>query len=403
MSEYINNSVVRKETLKRVLQQLHAGKTVDEVKDEFGSLARQASSSEIAEIEQQLIDEGLPAEEIQRLCDVHVAFFREGLEGEVPPETLAGHPIHTFRTENQALIRVLDEMAQTVQLAAKNSDDTLWTTLQHQTDLLTKFQVHYLRKENLLFPYLEHYGFQGPSKVMWGIHDSIRQATKEFERLMTGDREQAMRHVEDRFNRVAKPMREMAYKEEKILFPAGLEHLTQADWAAVRAQEDDFGFFVVYPGREWQPRQSSAVEPPKPVAAQDGLLPLSTGELSLEQINLMLTHLPVDVTFVDETDSVRYFSQTRERIFDRTPAIIGRKVQNCHPPQSVGRMQHILDDFRAGLRDRAEFWIQLGPRMVHIRYFAMRDSQGHYRGTLEVTQDITPIRALEGERRLLDE
>ena len=117
----------------------------------------------------------------------------------------------------------------------------------------------------------------------------------------------------------------------------------------------------------------------------------------------MLRNLPVDITFVDENDTVRYFSQTRERIFDRTPAIIGRKVQNCHPPQSLSRVQQILDDFRAGSRDSAEFWIPFGPKFVLIRYYALRDEQGLYKGTLEVTQDIAPLRAIDGEKRLLDQ
>jgi DUF438 domain-containing protein len=135
----------------------------------------------------------------------------------------------------------------------------------------------------------------------------------------------------------------------------------------------------------------------------EGLIPLSTGALTREQINLMLTHLPVDVTFVDEHDRVRYFSQGRERIFDRSAAIIGREVTKCHPPQSVHKVQVILDDFRSGKRDVAEFWIQMGGAFVHIRYYALRDAQGTYKGCIEVSQDVAHIRALEGEKRLLDD
>jgi hypothetical protein len=135
----------------------------------------------------------------------------------------------------------------------------------------------------------------------------------------------------------------------------------------------------------------------------DHLLSLDTGELTLKQINLLLTHLPVDVTFVDENDEVRYFSQGQDRIFDRSPAIIGRAVTKCHPPQSVHRVQIILDDFHSGKRDVAEFWIQAGEAFVHIRYFALRDGEGAYQGCIEVTQEISHIRALEGEKRLLDD
>jgi len=131
-------------------------------------------------------------------------------------------------------------------------------------------------------------------------------------------------------------------------------------------------------------------------------VPLDTGQLSPEQINLMLTHLPVDVSFVDENDEVRYYSDVPDRLFTRTPGVIGRKVQNCHPPDSVHMVNAILDAFRAGNQDTAEFWIQMKGRFVHIRYFAVRDSEGVYRGCLEVSQDVTDIRALEGERRLLE-
>ena len=138
-------------------------------------------------------------------------------------------------------------------------------------------------------------------------------------------------------------------------------------------------------------------------AAAEGLLSLQTGALTLQEINQMLSHLPVDITYVDMNDAVRFFSETKERIFERSPAIIGRKVQQCHPPASVHRVQQILDDFRAGHRDAAEFWIQMNGRFIDIRYFAVRDEHGVYQGTLEVTQDVTHIRTLEGERRLLDE
>ena len=131
--------------------------------------------------------------------------------------------------------------------------------------------------------------------------------------------------------------------------------------------------------------------------------PLTTGDLSISQINMMLTHLPVDITYVDENDAVLFFSETPDRIFKRTAAIIGRKVQNCHPPQSMDKVQKILDDFKAGTRNVAEFWIQMNEMFIHIRYFALHDANGNYKGTLEVSQDLTALRALEGEKRLLDD
>jgi len=133
-----------------------------------------------------------------------------------------------------------------------------------------------------------------------------------------------------------------------------------------------------------------------------GSLTLDTGLLTAEQINLLLKHLPVDVSFVDENDRVAYYSQTEDRIFPRSPGIIGRTVQNCHPSKSVHIVNKMLDEFRAGRKDSSEFWIQMKGKFIHIRYFAVRDSMGSYKGTLEVSQDVTSIRGLEGEKRLLD-
>lgn len=197
----------------------------------------------------------------------------------------------------------------------------------------------------------------------------------------------------------------MFYKEENVLFPAALERLSKEEWAAIRAQEAEVGYCYVEPGDQWPPAAPAepAMSPAKTEAADERLLSLKTGTLTAQEVNWLLTHLPVDVTYVDANDEVRFFSETRERIFPRSAAIIGRKVQKCHPPASVHRVQQILDSFRAGKRDVAEFWIQMKGRFIHIRYFAVRDEHGEYQGTLEVTQDITHIRTLEGEKRLLDD
>jgi uncharacterized protein len=407
MSEWINNVTRRKETLKNVLRQLHEGKTVEQVKAEFGALAREATSSEIAEVEQLLMDEGLPPEEIQALCDVHVAVFQEGLDQAAAPEAISGHPVHTFRAENEIAIRFLIEMQTAFQKYQSYNTPEALQTLSHQLELFKEFDCHYRRKENLLFPYLERYGFVGPSKVMWGLHDEIRAKIKNLTQLLENAGPVMMPMIASSLETLEESVRSMIYKEEKILFPTALELLKAADWAAIYDQEPEIGHFLI--GRSGAkpaapaPAPTEAPETAEAPVTSAGEMPLDTGILTLQQINLMLRNLPVDITFVDEHDTVRYFSQSRERIFERTEAIIGRAVQNCHPPQSVHRVERILNDFRSGKRDAAEFWIQMGPKFVHIRYFAMRDAAGNYRGTIEVTQDLAPLRALEGERRLLDD
>jgi DUF438 domain-containing protein len=386
MSEFINNQTQRKEALKRIIRQLHEGKTAEEVKGEFAALLKEVSATEIAETEQALIAEGLPEMEIKRLCDVHTAVFRESLDAQAKPSS-SGHPIDTFRAENASAAKTLDALEAAIGRAQ-------WDMARERLQELRGYDKHYLRKENILFPYLEKHGFTGPSSVMWAIHDDIRAGWKQLDALLASTPDAAA--VAEVFAPLATAIREMFYKEDNILYPAALQMLTPEEWEAIRAQEGEVNEYVK---REVVASATPQVE---------GLIPLQTGALTAQQVSLLLTHLPVDVTFVDANDEVRFFSATKERIFQRSSAIIGRKVQKCHPPASVHRVQRIVDDFRAGRRDVAEFWIQMGPadaggKFIHIRYFAIRDEQGVYQGTLEVSQDVTHVRALEGERRLLDE
>lgn len=420
MSEYINNQAERQEVLKRLIGQLHQGKSVDDVKADFARLLRNVGAAEIAQIEQALISEGLPQSEVKRLCDVHVAVFRESLDAQMPPEGTPGHPIHTFRMENEAAAGVLDALQQALDALKAHLSD--WGALdtsrlaqaRERMAELREYEKHYSRKENILFPYLERHGFTGPTSVMWAIHDDVRAGWKALDELLaagpSGDAAGFVAQMDKVFDPLNTAIREMFYKEENILFPTAVEKLGAEEWVAISEQEHEIGYCYVQPTvSDIVPAEVGLPKPAIPAETKAegidalGLLELSVGALTVQQINLLLTHLPVDVTFVDENDVVRYYSQGLERIFARSPAIIGRQVQNCHPPASVHRVQRILDNFRARRRDVAEFWIEMQGRFIHIRYFALWDDQGKYRGTLEVSQDLTPLRALQGERRLLDD
>ena len=409
MSEYINNQTQRQATLKHIIRQLHAGASVEDVKAQFTELLAGVGGDEIARIEQALVAEGLEPEAIKPLCDVHVAVFRESLDDQTDPQTIPGHPVFTFRAENLAVGRVLDSLRAALDDVKANLNETTLGVAREKVRKLREYERHYLRKENILFAYLERYDFTGPSAVMWAVHDDIRAGWKTLSALLDAGPGAVVAtfiaQIEETFALLDQTIRDMIYKEHKILFPAAMARLSETDWAAIRAQEGEIGFCYITAGRQWQPRLDprEGETQASTGAAPEGLIPLNVGALSAEQISMMLSALPVDITFVDENDEVRFFSQTRERVFPRSPAIIGRKVQNCHPPQSMNRVQRILDDFRAGVRDVAEFWISMHGMFVHIRYFALRDAAGAYRGTIEVTQNIAPLRALEGERRLLNE
>jgi DUF438 domain-containing protein len=376
----------REERLKGIIRDLHATENVAAAKERFRELIKDVAPWEIGRMEQSLMKEGLPETEVKRLCSVHVEVFKESLDQKSVPGLPAGHPVHTLMREN----REAERLAAGLEAAAGPKAAAALL------ERLAEIDRHFLRKEHQLFPVLEQKGFSGPSKVMWALHDDIRILIKDA-------REKAAAGTADPkgLSFLATQVRDMVYKEEHILFPAALEMLAEEDWGKVAAGEGEIGFaWGLAPEQPWRPAAGAA--PAEFLARAAGSIALDTGTLTAEQINLMLTHLPVDLSFVDESDEVRYYSATRERIFPRSPGVIGRKVQNCHPPKSVGTVERILAEFKAGRQDHADFWIRMRGRFLHIRYFAMRDAQGAYRGCLEVSQDVTEIRGLEGERRLLD-
>jgi len=412
MSEHINNRTRRQKELKRLIGELHDGKSVDDVKRDFAELIRGVSATEISEMEQALITEGVPETEIKRLCDVHVVVFRESLDQQAKPEAIPGHPVHTFHAENSAAPKVLEALKEALGAVKVAPGDLQLKEARQRVRELMEYEKHYVREENILFPYLERHNFSGPSSVMWAIHDDVRAGWKTLdEALAAGPGEDPATfnvRIDTLFETLDRNIREMFYKEERILFPTALEKLSEKEWVEIRAQESDVGYCYVESGDQWPSQavlwKATLPEPQAEARSPDGdLLHLDVGMLTGQEVNWLLGHLPVDVTYVGKDDTVRFFSRAKERIFQRSPAIIGRKVQKCHPPASVHRVQQIVDDFRAGRSDSADFWIQMDGKFIYIRYFAIRDENGEYQGTLEVSQDVTDIRKLEGEQRLLDD
>jgi len=385
----VDEGEARIETMKTIIKELHAGKDAESQKKKFGELIKDAAPWEIAQMEQRLIAEGMPETEIKSLCDVHVKVFQEALEHKTVPGLPAGHPIHTLMLENRACEGILKE-AEAIQDFAKEKGKLL-----EIIDRLSQVDKHYLRKENQLFPVLEAKGITGPSKVMWALHDDIRGFIKDVRKRATDDKMEKVALVV-----LIKMLNDMIYKEEHILFPMALETLSEEDWTKARKGEEEIGYAWITPETQW--KSSAESIPQALLAGKIGSLNLDTGQLTPDQVNLMLTHLPIDISFVNENDEVAYYSASPDRIFPRSPGVIGRKVQNCHPPKSMGMVQKILDEFRAGKKDNADFWIQMQGKFLLIRYFAVREADGKYRGCLEVSQDVTAIRKLEGQKRLLD-
>ncbi len=365
----------RQSSLKDIVLGLHGGKEMEDLRSQFKEILVDVSATEIADMEQALITSGeLTAQQVTALCDLHVEVFKESLDVQQTPETTPGHPIHTYTKENEEAQRLVDHLRK-----SPEDGDTI--------EKLKKIIVHYTRMQNQLFPMLEKAGITGPSTVMWAKQDDIRKMIGELN--------------ESNLNELLAAIEDMIYKEANILYPMSLENLSEHDWARVRAGEEEIGYAWITPEKEWKPVTPAAIHQ----ADQESELPeieLNRGSLTSREIDLLLRHLPADISFVSVDEKVKYYSATDHRIFPRSPGVIGRSVINCHPQKSFDKVQRIMTAFKEGKKDKAVFWIQMNDRFLLISYFAVREANGEFVGTLEVSQDVTEIRSLEGEHRLLE-
>jgi uncharacterized protein len=422
MSELIDNREQRVRKLGEVIQHLHEGRPPAEVKGRLAALVHECGTSELASMEHDLVAAGVPAQRMLKMCDLHAQVVRETQDA--PPEAPVppGHPVDTFRRENAALATATGALrAALAAVAAPDASEDAAVDAKRVLECRRLFNAlmdvdkHYQRKEHLLFSCLERHGITGPSTMMWAKDDEVRAllatlgAALQRDGRTVGDWRAIAHTVAER---ALAAVEDMIFREQRILLPMALERLTPGEWGEIWSQSPEFGYCLVDPQQGYEPpapgvtgertetsRRTDAAS--GPASRGTGAIVFPSGALSLAQLQAIFSTLPVDVTFVDADDRVRFFSEGRTRVFARPRAVIGRRVQHCHPPASVDTVDRILDDFRAGRQDVAEFWIEMRGRFVHIRYFAVRDDRGTYLGTLEVTQDLTRERGLQGERRLL--
>jgi len=399
-------SADKKRMLKEIVKQLHDGVPPQGVKEKFKQILKDTSSEDIAKIEQELVKEGMPREELQRLCDIHLAVFGEQLEKQ-ELQTPPGHPISILMEEH----KILTQRAERLGILAKMIEEAC--DVVYVGDVLTEVQgivkdfvdaeKHYLREENVLFPMLEKHGITEPPAIMWMEHNQIRDIKKKLRSLVENWNATSFYDFKAQLGEVAKPLCNVLpshfFKENNILFPAALQVVTSEEWEEARKEFDEIGYCCFTPSHVTVALQT---EKRKTQTPPEGLLQFETGSLSKEEAEAILDTLPIDISFIDKDDRVKYFNKAEKRIFVRTKAVIGRTVQMCHPQESVHIVNRIIEAFRKGEKDSAEFWITLDNRLVHIRYFAVRDKDGKYLGTMEVTQDLTDIKKIEGQKRLLD-
>jgi DUF438 domain-containing protein len=406
----------KQELLKQLMISLSKNETeqADKLIEAFKKEVREITAEEVTEVAQKLEDEKVFAD-----TEMHVSIERKVFEivnSKIPQQDLAsfpkGHPIHTFLEENDQIRALVERAKQLKEMESSFTGlKTDWILIARQ---FVSLNIHYLRKENQLFPFLEKYGFNHPSSMMWSLHDEIRSLAKTFSKAVEDNDEKTAQYILPVLLREAG---EMTVKEEKVLFPTSVRLLSEDDWKAIREGEDEIGYCLIEPPSAWSDHgqsgsgQEQTVENVNPVPFMAdsnksrsliGGINLDVGTLTPEQINLMFKHMPFDVTYVNEFDEVLYYNKGDKRVFPRSPGIIGRQVKYCHPPKSVHIVEKIIAAFKRGEKDEANFWVDFGGKLIYIQYFAVRDDTGSYKGVLEITYDTTTVRSLEGEKRLLD-
>ncbi len=408
MSETLHSLKRRKELLKHMIRQLNSKDAVDRVRETLIRLLGTVPYEEVVEVEQELMAEGLPQQEILKLCDIHAQALRGHIEQPANLTVPEGHPLDIFQKENEAIaweVATLDKLYAALSKTDKDEKSgEIFNEIRKHFFALADVEKHYLRKENLLFPFLEKQGITGPSTVMWGKHDEIRDWLKAgsaaLEKLTENTPVEDISAIVDfALKPASDAAAEMVMKEEEILFPLAWEKLNEGEWIQIHRQTGDYGYCLVEPKTTWSPATAEKNADVSDTAS--GRIRLDTGTLTKEELAAILNTIPFDMTFVDKNDTVRYFTRGKERIFARSKAIIGRKVQHCHPPKSMHIVEKILNDFKTGKEERAAFWLELGGKFIHIEYLALKDKTGEYLGTLEVSQDLTEKRALTGEQRIL--
>lgn len=433
----------RQQQLVKILTFLSNGGNFDQAKQLFDQEFANVDVAEITAAERELIANGLDPREIQKLCNVHVALFKDAI---VPGKLTAafdtpGHPVYTLKLENKIIDSLInDELLPCLKKWQQDGGENEYLKRMQQAlkDLMT-IDRHYARKENTLFPLMDKYGITAPPKVMWGVDDDIRGYIKKACQLVDQQPLPDKYVIEAAVEKAAQEVLAMIVKEEDIMLPMLAEVATPADWARVRADEDSIGYTLISPPINWQPTErelADAANKPtnsalgqqfneiaKQLAATDAQvnqitqpnhqepaanlpvdpqarIDLATGQLSPEELIAIFKLLPVDLTFVDAADQVRWYSDIPDRIFPRTKSVIGRSVYNCHPPKAQPKVKKILTSFHEGTSDREEFWFSLhGERFIHLEYIAVRREDGTYLGCLEVGQDATYLRSLKDEKR----
>ncbi len=398
MSELIETPNERLDALYRFAHKLIEGENGRMLIETYKPFIDKVTATDAMMVFDRLLIEDYPFEKVKANVGKLINVFYTSLASHNWEKPQKGHFVYYLMLENRAVEQLVAEVRPHIKsLFNKANQNTAPDILKLKAFIsnLKAYELHYVKKENILFPYLEKTFPQYRClQLMWSFHDDFRKSLKTLEAQLNQEVPN-LSVINIELGRLFFVVLPIIFREEQIVFPVALRAIPASAWAEMLEQSAEIGWcYGVLP--DYSKNKTSQIP-----AFLDAVN-LGTGFLKPEQLVLMLNHLPVDITFVDENDEVCYFSGGEHRIFPRSNAIIGRKVQNCHPPESVHVVNEIVEAFKNGTKDHADFWIQMKGRFIHIRYFALRNNNGHYKGTIEVSQDATEIRALSGEQRLLD-
>lgn len=388
----------RQLVLKDLLLRLHAGEAPESIKKDFEEHFSGVSAFEIAVMERRLLGEGIEIADIMKLCNIHAAMFIGSIDQpqNVSSETeKPGHPIQVLKQENLAIESTLDRIKRLLDAYLESPDAEIKDGLLKQLAILWQFDNHYNRKENAIFPIMERYGITVPPKVMWGVDDDIRDLFKNVLSLVESDQ---FKQLPEAFAALKYELEEMIVKEEEILLPMVMDIFNEDDWISIAEDSDVIGYCIIRPEAKWVPERtsfetSSEEEPITP----DGNIPFNVGALTPKELDKMLNLLPLELSFVDANNIVKYYNQgTGEKAMPRNKNAIGRHVMNCHPPKSYPIVEKLLADLKEGRKDSETLWFHVRGKFVMITYAAVREDDGTFMGTLEYVQEIQSIIDLDG-------
>jgi len=367
----------RKVEIKNLLKKLNQGVSMHDVQMEFMEKFSDVTYDEILEAEQSLIKDGIEVKEVMRLCDVHSVMFHDSIRStDEALKEVKGHPLQIMKMENDEIDKLLISIKK-IPFDREHVDEIKEALLK-----LKEIKKHYGKKEELYFRKLEKYGVSGPTTVMWGVDDEIYKNISALERTIDKDNMESLR---DRLDTTLARAQEMIFKEEKILFPLAEEKFTDDDWQEVYRDSDEFGYCLISNVEKWDGYHG---EKKMEMSSMDGVVKLPTGELRVNQLEAILRTMPIDVTFIDEKDIVRFFTNGENRIFPRPLSALGQEVYGCHAPKTVAIVKMVVEDFKSGKRDTYSRRIKNDKVDILVRYYAIRDLEGKYLGTLETSMNL---------------